>query len=151
MFRTLILAAPALALILAPLSAAAEETIRYRSDQSYDDVVFNLENAILDRGLVVDTVHEVGDMLSRTREDVGSDVVIFEEAAVFSFCSAQLSRKAMEADPMNIAFCPYGIFVAQVAGDESHTVVGYRSLPDGAMQEVQALLDSLARGATGQN
>ena len=148
MFRTLILAAPALALILAPLSAAAEETIRYRSDQSYDDVVFNLENAILDRGLVVDTVHEVGDMLSRTREDVGSDVVIFEEAAVFSFCSAQLSRKAMEADPMNIAYCPYTIFVARPDG-ETQTIVGYRTMPDGVMAEVQALLDGLSKEAAG--
>ena len=144
MFRTLLAAAMA----LAPLAAVAQDTITYRSDQNYDDVVFNLENAILDRGLVVDTVHEVGDMLARTREDVGSDVVIFENAAVFSFCSAQLSRKVMEADPMNIAYCPYNVFVARPEGAQE-TIVGYRTLPDGPMAEVQALLDSLAKEAAG--
>ena len=66
---------------------------------------------------------------------------------MFLFCSAVVSRKVMEEDPMNIAHCPYGVFVAERDGD---VMVGYRTYPDGAMQEVQALLDEIAREAVGQ-
>ncbi len=68
--------------------------------------------AIVGRGLVIDYVSHVGEMLARTGADVGSDVELFAAADVFLFCSAVTSRNVMEADPMNIAYCPYGIFVA---------------------------------------
>lgn len=71
-------------------------------------------------------------------------MTLFKEADIFVFCSAVVSRKVMEADPMNIAHCPYGIFVADRAGE---VIVGYRNYPQGVMQEVQALLDGIAREA----
>ncbi|GHF32683.1 DUF302 domain-containing protein [Seohaeicola zhoushanensis] len=134
---------------LAAQAAAAQQAVTYKTEAAFDDVIFELENAITDAGLVVDWVSHVGEMLERTRQDVGSDKVIFERADVYNFCSAIVSRNVMEADPMNIAFCPYGIFVAKVAGDETHTIVGYRSFPEGAMQEAAALVDGLARKAAG--
>ncbi|MEC8042132.1 MAG: DUF302 domain-containing protein, partial [Pseudomonadota bacterium] len=66
--------------------------ISYTTNQDIDDVIFGLENAILDEGLVIDGTSHVGDMLERTRADVGSDVILFEKAEVYSFCSAKLSR-----------------------------------------------------------
>lgn len=119
----------------------------YPFDGDFDDATFAVESAILDRGLVIDYVSHVGEMLARTGADVGSDVHIFDAADVFLFCSAVLSRKVMEADPLNISHCPYGIFVMDRDGVVE---IGYRDLPEGAMQEVQALLDSLAREAAEQ-
>jgi uncharacterized protein (DUF302 family) len=127
--------------------AQAQDMVSYTTDLSYDDVVFGLENAIVDAGLQVDTVSHVGDMLERTRADVGSDVVLFTHAEVFSFCSATVSRAVMEADPMNIVFCPYDIFVAEVAGKPGQTTIGYRQFPEGAMQQVQSLLDGIVQTA----
>lgn len=128
-------------------AAFAGEAVTYPFDGSFDDATFGVESAIVDRGLVIDYVSHVGEMLNRTGADVGSDKVIFEAADIFIFCSAVISRKVMEADPMNIAHCPYGIFVADQGGE---VVVGYRALPEGPMQEVQALLDDIAREAAGQ-
>jgi hypothetical protein len=88
----------------------------------------------------------VGEMLARTAADVGSDVEIFSQADVYQFCSAVLSRKVMEADPMNVVYCPYGIFVAERAGE---VTIGYRTFPEGPMQEVQLLLDEIVREAAG--
>lgn len=136
------------ALALMALPASAQDMITYDTDQSFDDVVFGLENAILDAGLVVDHISQVGEMLERTRADVGSDVVLFDEAQVFSFCSAVVSRQVMEADPMNIVFCPYDIFV-MTRPDTPGTTIGFRSYPEGAMQAVQDMLDGLARSAIG--
>lgn len=142
--------ATAAALTLAAQIAAAQDMVSYTTGESFDDVAFMLESAILDRGLVVDHISHVGEMLERTRADVGSEVVLYGRADVYSFCSATVSRKMMEADAMNIAFCPYDIFVAEMPGDTAQVTVGYRTMPAGAMQEVQALLDSIARAATGQ-
>jgi uncharacterized protein (DUF302 family) len=85
-------------------------------------------------------------MLNRTAEDVGSGEVIFDAADVFLFCSAVISRQVMEIDPMNIAHCPYGIFVADKDGE---VMIGYRDLPDGAMQVVEDLLKDIATEAAG--
>lgn len=134
-------------MVTIPISTTAQDIVSYETDQSFDDVVFGLESAILDRGLVIDGQNHVGEMLARTREDVGSDKVIYEHAEVYSFCSAVLSRKMMEADPLNIGFCPYDIFVAQPVGEK--VIVGFRNFPEGPMKEVQSLLDSIARSATG--
>ena len=128
-------------------AALAQEATTYPFEGSFDDATFAVENAIVGKGLVIDYRSHVGEMLNRTGADVGSDVKIFDAADVFLFCSAQLSRKVMEADPMNIAHCPYGIFVTDRDGA---VAVGYRHLPDGVMQEVQTLLDDIAREAAGQ-
>ncbi len=85
-------------------------------------------------------------MLNRTCADVGSDNQLFAAADILIFCSAKISREVMEADPMNIGFCPYGIFVAE---DDNGVMVGYRSYPDGPMQKVQTLLSGIVEEAVG--
>ena len=95
--------------------ALAQDAVSVPFDGSMEDAKFLVESAIVDKGLVIDHVSHVGEMLARTGADVGSDKTIFKEADVFTFCSAVVSREVMEADPMNIAYCPYGIFVAETA------------------------------------
>jgi uncharacterized protein (DUF302 family) len=144
-----ILSAAAVVLLAAP-AAADDNIVTYDTDLAFGDVAFGLENAILDKGLVIDHVSHVGEMLARTRADVGSDVELFEEADAYGFCSATVSREVMEADPMNIAYCPYHIFIMQKAGEETVTI-GYRGYPDGPMDAVEALLDRIARNAIGMD
>jgi uncharacterized protein (DUF302 family) len=135
----------AIALASAVGSAQADDTlVIYPTESDFDGAVFGVESAILDRGLVIDYVSHVGDMLARTGPDVGSDVVLFDGAQVFLFCSATLSREVMEVDPMNIGHCPYGVFVADRDGE---VVIGHRTYPAGAMQKVQMLLSDIAREA----
>ena len=143
-------------LILAALTAvfastaSADTIISYSTtEDSFDDVIFSLENAIVDAGLVIDSVSHTGAMLERTKGDVGSDKTIFEKADIYSFCSAAISRRVMEADPMNVVFCPYDIFVIQMPGSDKVTI-GFREYPKGPMQEVQALLDGIAKTAIGK-
>ena len=130
-----------------PQIAVAQDAITYPFDGSFEDASFAIENAIIDRGLVIDYTSHVGDMLNRTGADVGSDVAIFDNAQIFLFCSAAVSRRVIEADPMNIMHCPYGIFVADMGGE---VMIGHRDYPDGPMQEVEALLDAIILEATAQ-
>jgi uncharacterized protein (DUF302 family) len=126
--------------------AAAEGATVYPFDGSFEDATFSVESAIIGKGLVIDYVSHTGEMLNRTGADVGSDVALFSEADIFVFCSASLSREVMEADPMNIAYCPYGVFVAERAGE---VMIGYRNYPEGEMQKVQSLLDDIVQDALG--
>jgi uncharacterized protein (DUF302 family) len=137
-------------LFLLPVMSLAQSVTVYEFDGDFEDATFGVESGIIDRGLVIDWTSKVGDMLNRTGADVGSSKKIFENADVFQFCSAALSRKMMEADPLNIGFCPYGIFVAEPADGSGKILVGYRNLPEGIMQEVQSLLDEIAREVVDQ-
>ena len=122
----------------------AEGPVTVPFDGSFEDATFAVESAIVDRGLVIDYVSHVGEMLNRTGADVGSAENLFTSADIFIFCSAVVSREVMEADPMNIAHCPYGVFVAE---QDSAVTVGYRTYPDGPMQKVEALLAEIVAEA----
>ena len=145
MIRNTLVAAAFLA--SAGAAFAEDEAVVYMFDGSFEDAAFGVESAIVGRGLVIDYVSHTGEMLARTAEDVGSDVKLFEAADIFIFCSAVLSRKVMELDPMNIVHCPYGIFVAERDGQ---VMVGHRNYPEGPMDEVEALLSDIVREAVGQ-
>jgi hypothetical protein len=61
----------------------------------------------------------------------------------------------MEADPANIAFCPYVIFIYEAADRPGETVVGYRrpqaaagsEASRKALADIDALLDGIVRDA----
>lgn len=140
--KSLIYAMP----LVCATALAADESFTVPFDGSFDDATFAVENAIVGQGLVIDYVSHVGEMLSRTGGDVGSDKEIFKAADIFLFCSAKVSREVMEADPMNIQYCPYSVFVVE---DADGVKVGYRDYPDGAMQKVEDLLMNIVADATG--
>jgi len=135
----------ALAAALALASPAfAQEAITHDFDGSFDDAAFAVETAIVNQGLVIDYTSHVGDMLNRTGEDVGSEVTIFDAADIYLFCSAVVSREVMEADPMNIQHCPYGIFITEKDGTVQ---IGHRDYPDGPMDAVEDLLEGIVAEA----
>ena len=140
--KHLVLAAAFGALAMPVMAEDAATT--YLFDGGFDDATFAVESAIVGKGLVIDYVSHTGEMLDRTKADVGSDVHLFDGADIFLFCSASLSRKVMEADPGNIAHCPYGIFVTD---REGQVMIGYRNYPEGPMKEVQTLLDDIVQDA----
>ena len=134
-----------------------EGVTAYQVSAAFDDVRFDLENAIVNHGLVIDYVSHIGDMLDRTAQDVGSQKQIFVKAQSMLFCSANLSRKVMEAAAANIAYCPYSVFVYETPDQPGTVTVGYRHLGEtgsdaskAAIGEVNALLDAIAKEAAGQ-
>ena len=138
-----VFAAAASALLVAT-AAFAEEPFVYEFEGSFEDATFAVESAIVDQGLVIDYVSHVGEMLNRTGGDVGSEAMIFKEADIFLFCSAVLSRQVMEADPMNITHCPYGIFVMETADG---VMIGHKDYPDGTMQTIENLMQQIVAEA----
>ena len=138
-------------------TAPVSPVVRYSSDAKFDTVRDDVQNAILAKGLVIDQTSYIAKMLDRTRKDVGGSMVIFADGRgqAFSFCSAVHSRNAMQADPHNIAFCPYTIVVYSTTAEPRKVHVAYRAsaLNGGseasraALREVDALLDGIVREA----
>ena len=139
-------------------SAVAEEVTTYRSTAPFDEVRQGLADAIINRGYVIDYEAHVGKMLARTAGDVGASQTLFAKgrANVMQFCSAVLSRDMMQVDVMNIAYCPYVLFVFQARLDDPAVTIGFRRLPQrgsekskAALAKVNKLLDDIAREAGG--
>jgi uncharacterized protein (DUF302 family) len=93
---------------------------------SFEDVRDAVEMAITNRGMVVNNVAHIGEMLARTGKDLGDTRQIFLKAEALEFCSAVASRKMMEPDPDNIVFCPYVIAVYVVPDKPDEVRVAYR-------------------------
>lgn len=137
---------------------ADENVVTYAVSGAFDDIRLDLETAILNRGLVIDYEAFVGEMLRRTGADIGAASEIFTRAESFQFCSAVLSRRMMEADPVNIGLCPHIVFAYELPAEPGKVYVGYRRLPGSgseasraAQAEINGLLDGIAREAAGLN
>lgn len=101
----------------------------YKFNGSYEDVRVDLDYAITGQGIKVNGVSHISDMLERTGKDIGRTNKIFAHAEAIQFCSATLSRNMMEADPMNIVFCPYIIYIYSLPKEKNTVYIGYRKLP----------------------
>ncbi len=133
--------------LIAPTGTFGKGTITYSVDQDVDDVLFVIESEIVRLGLKIDSISHVGTMLKRTGVDLGATKQIFTRAEVFSFCSATVSRRVMEANPNNLVFCPYTIFVYVAPGNNGKTEVGFSDYPPNEMYIVEDLLDGIVREA----
>ena len=149
----------ALLLLLASPACAEEnppeDIVRYSVDSDFAAAKDALEMAIVNQGLVISSESHIDEMLKRTAADLGIDRSVYEHAVAFEFCSANYSRRMMQADPHNVVFCPFVISVYQPAG-QSRVYIAYRrpQRPDAgtevkeALDAVGDLLDSIAREAT---
>lgn len=144
--KQLILGTFAAALVAGSAAADGFYTVDVKAD--FEDIVMDVEDAITNRGLVIDHISYVGQMLERTRGDVGSDAELFTDARIFSFCSATLSREVMEAKLRNLQFCPYHVYVYQSAEEDAPVVVGYREFNEPTMRPINYLLQQIVAEAT---
>lgn len=158
MYRSAALVAMLTTLMLPALALAEEMTPKtYQVKAAYAEVRQDLEDGILNAGLKIDYRGNIGDMLERTGKDVGSTAPVYSNAEFMQFCSARLSRAAMEADAANMAVCPYVVFAYETAAKPGEVTVGYRR-PIGAagdasqkiLGEIDALLDGIVKAAAGQ-
>jgi hypothetical protein len=110
-------------------SAAADEMRTFvKRGVAYDDVRQDLESAIEGKGLKIGVIGDLGDMLERTRKDVGAGPATYKSAHYFQFCSAMLAHKLAAADAGNIGHCPFLMFSYETIAKPGEVVVGYRMI-----------------------
>ena len=151
--KTALIAAGFLIAQFISVGASAMEMMEvYSSEIPFEDAKANAEMAIAERGLVISSVSHVGEMLERTGKDLGATVKLYEKADIIEFCSAVLSRKMMEADRRNVAFCPFAVSLYVLPEEPGKVYVAFRrpavlaapaSAP--ALQEAEEMLRGIAQ------
>lgn len=131
--------------------AAGDDVSTRVTEQTFEEAVQSASDAILNRGYKIDYTGFIGNMLERTAEDVGATETIYKGAQFFTFCSAVVSRKVMEAEPADIAYCPYVVFVYERADSDEGVTIGFRQLPAGGVRDevntmLTEIIDSAADG-----
>jgi uncharacterized protein (DUF302 family) len=133
-----------LGLLLASIAAADEDMKVVAVKGDYASVKDDVVTAIDQRGLIVNSVSHIGDMLERTGRDLGRTRRIYDKAEVVEFCSAVVSRNLMEADPRNVVYCPFSIAVYTLPGRAGEVFLAYRKYPAGApASQVTELLEGI--------
>jgi hypothetical protein len=136
------------------LASASTDYVEVSLSAEYEDVSIDIENAIANKGLVVDYKGHIGEMLNRTGADVGSNINVYLHADTWQFCSSILSRKMVEENPSNIAYCPYIVYAYELTAKPDTIYVGYRKhvsddlIPGSVHESIDLLLESILKEAT---
>ena len=153
-FVTTLFALTFLALAFPP-AYAKSPIVLYETEDAYEDIKADLENAIIGKGLKVVYNGHMAAMLERTSRAVGAPNP-YKHAEYFLFCSARHSNASVNADNKNIGYCPYNIFMYETKAKPGTTYVGYRKPLGGdseasrkALAAIDKLIDSIAREAAG--
>lgn len=125
----------------------------YEKKGAFEEVFLDLQDAVVDKGLLIDYTGHVGLMLERTGKATGKESV-YKYARYFMFCSAKLTQAATKADPNNIALCPYTVFAYELKARPGVIRVGYRFPVAGkseaslkALADLNSLLDGIVKKA----
>ncbi len=152
--RHRILGALLIALALAPpQSIAADGYAVHKSESAFEDVMDGLKLAIQERGMYINNVMHMGEMLERTGKDLGTEETIYEHADSIEFCSAVLSREMTAEEPARIVNCPFIISVYTLPGTPGTTYVAHREIPadqvaaSPIMAKVATMLKEVAEAA----
>ena len=164
--RTLAVMAAIAALLasgLQPVAAEGPSGTHYFTKQgAFEDVLQDVKDAIINRGLLIDYTGHIDKMLERTSEAAGSVTSTgarspYKNAKYMHFCSAKLTHEAISANPYNLSICPYVVFLFETNAQPGKIVVGYRRPIPGpsvrsqkALAKIDALLESIVKEATSE-
>jgi hypothetical protein len=128
----------------------------------FSEVIQDLQDAIINRGFVVDFVGHVDTMLNRTSDasksvtETGSRSP-FLNAKYVQFCSAKLTHEAVSANPYNVVICPHVFFAFEDKAKPGRIIVGYRRPAPGpskrskkAFAKVDDLMMEIVKEVTGK-
>jgi uncharacterized protein (DUF302 family) len=134
----------------------------YSKQGEFTEVLQDLQDAIVNRGYVIDFIGHVDMMLERTSQAAGSVTSEgvkspYKNAKVLQFCSAKLTHEAVSANPLSIGICPYVTFVIETKAEPGKITVGYRRPISGpskaskkAFAKIEALLDEISKEAAAE-
>lgn len=97
----------------------------------FEDVFSELQDVVINKGLVIDLVGHVDKMIERTADATGSVTESgskspYVAAKYILFCSAKLTQQAISASTENLGICPYVVFAYETKAQPGITRVGYR-------------------------
>jgi len=144
----------ALCLFSLPVAVPAGDAFSvYESANDFDTVIAGAKLAIQERGMYINNLMHIDEMLERTGKDLRLGGKVYERAWSIEFCSAVLSRRMAAEDPGRIVYCPFTLAVYVLPGQPDKTYVAHRAVPEDeiraseTMAEVAAMLKAIAEEA----
>ncbi|NCA69474.1 MAG: DUF302 domain-containing protein [Sphingobacteriia bacterium] len=134
-------------------SRAADGYAVYTSESGFADVMEGAKMAIEERGMYINNLMNMGEMLERTGKDLGMDAPLFTQAESIEFCSAVLSREMITENPAAVVNCPFILSIYTRPGEDGITYVAHRAIPSDqiasspVMAKVAEMLQSIAESA----
>ena len=135
--------------LLALAAQADEFSVVFKTHGNFADVRNVLVASIEGKGLKINHSNLIGDMLERTGPAVGRTNKIYGQAEQFEFCSADISRAMMEADPHAIVMCPYSIAIYNLPQDPKTIYLAYRKLGPTKNPKLEKVLERVNQLLTG--
>jgi len=146
-----------MSLLVLPLigSAVASDIATFSKVGRFEDVRDDVVNAIEAQGIKINHSNHIAEMLARTGKDLGAARQVYVQGEQVEFCKSNLSRAQMEADPVNMVFCPYIISIYTTLDKPGVVSVAYRvpAAPKSsaatrkALRDVDALLKGIVQQA----
>ena len=98
---------------------------------NFEELFAELQDVIINKGLVIDFIGHVDKMLTRTSSAAESitpsgDKSPFLHAKYLQFCSSKLTHMAVSADPQNLTICPYVFFIYETRSNPGNITLGFR-------------------------
>lgn len=162
MYKWVAAAVLVLNFVFLPLVFASDDrgyTIKYK-EADFEDVFLDVQDAIINRGLVIDYTGHINKMLERTADaatDGTGTKTPFRNAKFLQFCSSVLTHEVVRIKPQNLATCPYVIFVYQTIEKPNQVAVGFRNpelrIPGPTrlvMEKLDVLLNEIVAEATAE-
>ncbi|WP_353570938.1 hypothetical protein [Candidatus Albibeggiatoa sp. nov. BB20] len=98
----------------------------YSSNETLEDVKFELENAIASKGFTLNDSLHISEMLQRTGKDLGITEPVYIGAESLSFCSAILTHKFAQSHPAYMVLCPLTMAIYTTAAEPDKTYIAFR-------------------------
>lgn len=98
----------------------------YRTGETLEDVKFELEMAIINKGFTLNDALHISDMLQRTGKDLGITEPVYIESETLSFCSAILTHKFTQSHPAYMVLCPLTLSIYTTVAEPDETYVAFR-------------------------
>lgn len=133
-------------------------TVKHKA-ASYEDVFQDLQDAVIGQGLVIDYIGHTNTMLTRTSAVASTEQsehpTPYLNANYLQFCSSAITHEAVQANPYNLATCPFVIFLFETHEKPGRIAVGYRKPEMGItgptyeiMKKADQLLNDIVAEAT---
>jgi hypothetical protein len=116
----------AMAVVPPALPDSEGPVVLVKASDGFDDVKENIVNAITNRGLLTSGELHVSEMLNRTGPDLGFEPPVYVKAESVEFCSALMSHKMTQVDPVNLVICPFTIAVFIKTNEPEQVYVAFR-------------------------
>ncbi len=111
------------------ISSASDQGTQIKTvEGSYEEVFQTMQDAVIDRGLVIDYVGHVDKMLERTAAAVGKEGSPYLHARYLQFCSAPLTHEAVSENLSNLFVCPLVVFAFETKAAPGKISIGFREL-----------------------